>query len=59
MLTLFRSGGYQIDTCLLFSLYLRHGFCSDSEQLDQNRVKINFNFLKLINQEFLERLTRC
>ena len=25
-------GGYQIDTCLLFSLYLHHGFPSKSEQ---------------------------
>ena len=38
-LTLFRSGGYQIDTCLPFSLYLRHGFRSESEQPDRNRVK--------------------
>ena len=37
-LTLFWSGGYQIDTCLPFSLYLRHGFRSESELLDQNRV---------------------
>ena len=28
-LTLFQLGGYQIDTCLLFSLYLLHGFCSE------------------------------
>ena len=39
-LTLFRSGGYQIDTCLPFSLYLLHGFHSESEQPDQNRVKL-------------------
>ena len=38
-LTLFRSGGYQIDTCLPFSLYLRHGFRTESEQTYQNRVK--------------------
>ena len=38
-LTLFRSGGYQIDTCLLFSLFLRHGFSSESEQTYRNRVK--------------------
>ena len=37
-LTLFRSGGYQIDTCLPFSLYLLHGFRSESEQPDRNRV---------------------
>ena len=30
----------QIDTCLPFSLYLMHGFCSESEQTYQNRVKI-------------------
>ena len=30
---------------LLFSLYLRHGFCSESEQPDGNRVKrIFWNF---------------
>ena len=27
---------------LLFSLYLRHGFCSESEQPDGNRVKERF-----------------
>ena len=37
-LTLFWSGGYQIDTCLPFSLYWLHGFCSESEQPDRNRV---------------------
>ena len=39
-LTLFRSDGYQFDTCLPFSLYLRHGFRSESEQIHRNRVKI-------------------
>ena len=39
LLTLFRSGGYQIDTCLPFSLYWLHGFRSESEQPDRNRVK--------------------
>ena len=39
-LTLFRSGGYQIYTCLPFSLYWLHGFRSESEQPDQNRVKM-------------------
>ena len=39
-ITLFRLGGYQIDTCLPFSLYLRHGFRSESEQPYQNRVKV-------------------
>ena len=39
-LTLFRLGEYQIDTCLPFSPYLRHGFCSESEQTYRNRVKI-------------------
>ena len=48
-LTLFRSGGYQIDTCLPFSLYLRHGFRSESEQTYQNRV----------DRVYLERLIRC
>ena len=38
LLTLFRSGGYQIDTCLPFSLYWLHGFRSESEQPYQNRV---------------------
>jgi len=38
ILTLFWLGGYQIDTCLPFSLYLRHGFHSESEQPYQNRV---------------------
>ena len=37
--TLFRLGGYQIDTCLPFSLYLLHGFCPESEQPCRNRVK--------------------
>ena len=46
-LTLFRSGGYQIDTCLPFSLYLRHGFCSESEQPDRNRVKQHINYIVL------------
>ena len=32
-------GGYQIDTCLPFSLYLRHGFCYESEDVEANRVK--------------------
>ena len=41
-LTLFRSGGYQIHTCLPFSLYLRHGFCSESKQTYRNRVKRDF-----------------
>ena len=39
-LTLFRSGGYQISTSLPFSLYLRHGFCSESEKPDRNRVNM-------------------
>ena len=30
-LTLFRLGGYQIDTCLPFSHYLLHGFRSDND----------------------------
>ena len=38
-LTLFRSVGYQIDTCLSFSLYLRYGFRSESEQTYRNMVK--------------------
>ena len=38
-LTLFRLGGYQIDTSLPFSLYLRHGFRSESEDVEANRVK--------------------
>ena len=37
-LTLFRLGGYQINTCLPFSLYQLHGFHSESEQPDRNRV---------------------
>ena len=37
-LTLFWLCGYQIDTCLQFSLYFWHGFCSESEQPDGNRV---------------------
>ena len=32
-------GEYQIDTCLSLSLYLRHGFHSESEQSNWNRVK--------------------
>ena len=39
-LTLFWSGGYQIDTCLPFSLYLLHGFRSESEQPYRNRVNL-------------------
>ena len=38
-LTPFRSVGYQIDTCMPFSLYLWHGFCPESEKPDWNRVK--------------------
>ena len=51
ILTLFRSGGYQIYTCLLFSLYLWHGYCSESEQTYRNRVKIKqiHLFLELDN----------
>ena len=30
--------GLQIDTCVPFPLYLRNGFCSESEQPDWNRV---------------------
>ena len=41
LLALFWLGGYQIDTCLPFSLFLRHGFRSKSEQPDWNRVNIN------------------
>ena len=41
-LALFRSGGYQIDTCLQFSIYLLHGFSSESEQPDHNRVTVKF-----------------
>ena len=40
ILTLFWSDGYQIDTCLPFSLYLRHGFRSETEPPDWNRVKL-------------------
>ena len=36
-LTWFQLGGYQIDTCLPFSLYCFH---SESEQPDWNRVKL-------------------
>ena len=46
-LTLFRSGGYKIDTCLPFSLYLWHGFRSESEQPNRNRVKKIHSFLIL------------
>ena len=42
-LTLFRLGDHQIDTCLPFSPYLRHGFCSESEQTYRNRVKTNWH----------------
>ena len=38
VLTLFQSGGYQIDNCMPFSLYLGHGFCSESKQPNRNRV---------------------
>ena len=34
-------GGYQIDTCLPFSLNLRHGFRSESEQPYRNRVVLS------------------
>ena len=52
LLTLFLSGGYQIDTCLQFSLYLQHGFCSESEQPDQNRVKSNTINLFIVSPIF-------
>jgi len=32
-------GGYQIDTCLPFSLYLPHGFYGESDQPYRNKVK--------------------
>ena len=38
-LTLFASSGCKFGTPLLFSLYLRHSFCSDSEDVEGNRVK--------------------
>ena len=38
-LTLFQYTGYQFGTALPFSLYLRHGFRSDSENVYGNRVK--------------------
>ena len=31
LLTLFQSSGYNIGTCLLFFLYIQHGFCSGAE----------------------------
>ena len=40
LLTLFWLGGYQIDRCLPFPLYFQHGFCSESEQPNHNRVNI-------------------
>ena len=40
LLTLFFSGRYQTDACLPFSLYLLHGFCSEYEQPNRNRVKL-------------------
>ena len=46
-LTLFWSGGYQIDTCLPFTLYLQHDFCSESKHFDWNMVISQFNFLSI------------
>ena len=37
----FQSRWYQIDTCLPFSLNLRHGFRSESEQPYRNRVVLS------------------
>ena len=39
ILTLFRLVGYKIETCQPFSLYLLHGFRSESEQPYWNMVK--------------------
>ena len=41
-LTLIQSGGYQIDTCLPFTLYFWHGLCSEYEESNQNKVKTVF-----------------
>ena len=35
----FASSGWLFGTPLLFSIYLRHGFCSESEDVEANRVK--------------------
>ena len=43
-LTLFLSGGYQIDTCLPFSLYWWHGFCSESEQPNPTFPFLKYHF---------------
>ena len=49
-LTLFRSGGYQIDTFLPFSLYWLHGFHSESEQPNQNGVNTAWTELSTLKE---------
>ena len=45
--------GYQIDTSLPFSLYLKHGFRSESEKPDRNRVKyLDFETKGAVNFDF-------
>ena len=48
-LTLFQYTGYQFGTALPFSLYLRHGFRSDSENVYGNRVN-QINEISMINE---------
>ena len=42
--TLLRLGGYQIDTCLPFSILFVALFCSESEQPDRNSIKLYVKF---------------
>ena len=53
MLTLFWLGGYHIDACLPFSHYFWHGYYSESEQIDWNRVKSQAVKLKNISNMLL------
>ena len=54
-LTLFPSSGCHFGISLPFSLYLRHGFRSESEQSDGNRVKRSF-FENSPNFHFLDAI---
>ena len=49
-LTLFWLVGYQIVTCMPFLLCLWHGFCSESKQPNQNRVKCGNGLLYSIQK---------
>ena len=60
LFSLFASSGCQFGNRLPFSHYLRHGFCSESEDVEANRVNVVFNenFSCLKNNKHISRISQ-